>query len=732
MFRTWKVNVKDLLSTDPNKWNNLTVVFKSAVLHDNRQAALEYPFFLPAENTRIYSRKAAYQYGWDWGPRLVTCGIWKPVYLSYHNYARLSSVYFQTQQISNTSASMVANFYVDVSRAGTYTLKVTNSGTGVVLNQTTLALTNKTNNVTVTFSIANPQLWWPRGFGEQYMYNLTGELLLGSNSLDKKSHNVGVRTTRLVQDADPIGRSFYFVVNGKPVFAKGGNYIPPDMFMPRVTYEVYNQTLQAALDANYNFIRVWGGGNYENDTFYDICDRTGILLWQEFMFADGMYPGRAGFLANIEQELIDNIVRIRNHPSIIVWVGNNEISEGWHNWGWKQNLTEENAKVAWQYYVDIFLTLIPKVLNTHDTSRPYWPTSPEFGYGHYQSFQFGDSHYWGVWADAQEISTYLTNVGRFVSEYGMQGMLCVNSLLQFSKPDEWQFNNTVMLVHERHLLGWPLLNQYMTQTYQPISNFINFAYGTQVMQKYALQIAIEAHRRNKPITMGTLTWQLNDVWPVFSWATRDYYGNWKAAHFMAKKFYKDVVVSIAQNQAQPELYNFYVISDKLYDFNATLNMSLITLTGTTVWSQSLNITVPEYTSQVYYTLNVSTVPNFNPNSTVAFGEVFYGFDDGHADNIYYFVLPQNMTLSKPKLQINMNPTANTVTLSTNVFSMGTFIYVNGTNLNLDDNYFDLIPGKPKTVKFLTAPPKNLVLSYMTIYDAYDNQTVVEDCFHEEY
>jgi beta-mannosidase len=241
-------------------------------------------------------------------------------------------------------------------------------------------------------------------------------------------------------------------------------------------------------------------------------------------------------------------------------------------------MTTYFANIVWGWYQDIFLNLIPSVLSIYDPVRNYWPTSPEYGYGNPLSFKYGDSHYWGVWANSQPIYTYITNVGRFVSEYGMQGMLSWNSLARFSQPSDWNFNSTVMKAHERHLNGWPLLTLYM-QNYQPITNFLNFAYATQVMQKYALQIAIEAHRRNKPITMGTLTWQLNDLWPVFSWSTRDYYGTWKAPMYMQKKMYNDVVVSIIQNQTKTKQYDVYVISDKIFAFNATLNITVMTLSG---------------------------------------------------------------------------------------------------------------------------------------------------------
>ena len=724
MFRRWVVNVKGILNATNN---TLSVVFRSAVRYDNYSAAVDFPLILPAENTRIYSRKAAYHYGWDWGPRLVTCGIWKPVYINAWNLARIDSVFYKQVSLTDQVASISAILNVTVNNASSYNIKIFNSVTNTVYATKTVVAVKGVNNITVNFTINNPQLWWVRGYGSQPLYNITTQISSISNQLlDQKWHNIGLRTVELVTVNDSIGSSFYFKINGRPIFAKGGNYIPPDMFMPRVNYSVYNQTLQAALDANYNFIRVWGGGNYENDIFYDICDQVGLLVWQDFMFANGMYSARQEYLDNIKEELIDNIKRIRNHPSIIVWVGNNEILEGWINWDWKEDLRNDQIDLIFNWYQEIFQKLIPSVLVQFDGTRPYWPTSPLYGWGHNESILYGDSHYWAVWAGEKPIEYYINHTGRFVSEYGMQGMLCMDSMKKFSIQTDWNFNTPTMLAHEKHVKGWDLLKLYMNY-FKKISDFQKFAYGTQIMQKYALQIAIEAHRRNKPVTMGTLVWQLNDVWPVFSWSTRDFYGTWKAAHYMIRQMYSDVIISFAHNNIS-NATDIYIISDKTFDFNATLNVTVMNLNGTVYLNQQYQVIVPQDSSKVYASVLDSQVKQWTFNNTILVAELTYGFDAGYTENHYYFVTPNYLNLTQPKIKYTIDPLRLAINFTTDVFAMGTYLYNNQTLLSVSDNYFDLIPGRVKSVKFHNITVSQLTFSIMTIFDAYDKNVSEETIY----
>jgi beta-mannosidase len=444
MFRTWKVNVKENVRPGTNQ---LFIRFYSAERITDSLAKAALPLVRPSDNNRHYVRKAQYHFGWDWGPKLVTCGIWRNVRLQGRN-------------------------------------------------------------------AENP-------VNEQWKDQLKDKI-------------------ELVQEPDSSGRSFYFTINDQPVFMKGANWIPADVFLPRVSKARYRLLLVAAKEAGINMLRVWGGGIYEDDAFYDLCDSLKIMVWQDFMFAGAMYPAS---LESIEQEVIDNIKRLRRHPCIVVWCGNNEIDEAWHNWGWQKqhNISVQDSTRLWNDYTRIFKELLPRLVQQYDGTRPYISTSPMHGWGRKESMTEGDSHYWGVWWGLEPIEKYKEKVPRFMSEYGMQAMPNWETITRFSIPADWDTSSPVMKVHQKHPTGYKNLAVYLKQNgYQP-KTFKEFAGATQLVQQKALYTAISAHMDAAPYCMGTLFWQFNDCWPVTSWSVIDYYGNKKKGYYAVKQLYNQPV-----------------------------------------------------------------------------------------------------------------------------------------------------------------------------------------------
>jgi beta-mannosidase len=364
---------------------------------------------------------------------------------------------------------------------------------------------------------------------------------------EKPFHNS--RKVELVQEPDSIGKSFYFKIDGKPVYMKGANYIPSDVFLPRLKKEDYRKIIRAAKDAHMNMLRVWGGGVYEDDTFYDLCDEYNIMVWQDFMFAGGMIPGDEHFFNNVKEEVKYQIKRLRRHPCIVVWCGNNEVDEAWNNWGWQSqfNLHGTDSVKLWKDYKRLFRDSLPVWVQEWDGTRPYISTSPMNGWGRAQSFTEGDSHYWGVWWGLQDIEVFEHKTGRFVSEYGMQAMPDYATIITFTRPEDRFLFSEVLKVHQKHPTGFQNIQSYLHRYFLDSGKVKNlsladYTYLTQCLQYYCLKNIIAIHRSKYPVNMGTLLWQLNDCWPVCSWSITDYSRAPKAAWYAVREAYRDDIV----------------------------------------------------------------------------------------------------------------------------------------------------------------------------------------------
>ena len=437
------------------------------------------------------------------------------------------------------------------------------------------------NDISINYSIKNPKLWWTNGLGDQNLYKIKTALLHGNNEIESNETTIGLRTIKLVQKPDEFGESFYFELNGVPVFMKGANHIPNDIFLNQVTAEIYEREVKTAAESNMNMLRVWGGGIYEDDIFYDLCDQYGILVWQDFMFACSMYPGEKDFLENIKQEAADNIKRLRNHPSIALWCGNNEIDVAWQEysdggWGWKQRYNDEQHKEIWNNYESIFHQILPEIVKELDPDRTYWPSSPMAGSKEHSNYTStsGDMHYWGVWHGKEPFSEFRNKRARFMSEYGFQSFPELSTVKKYALPEDYDIESEVMAAHQRSGIGNLRIKEYMSWYYKEPKNFENFLYVGQLLQAEGIKYAIEAHRMDMPYNMGTLYWQMNDCWPVASWSGMDYYGNWKALQYFVKKAFNDILIIPSLST---DSLSIHIVSDRLNNLNAQLKIEILIL-----------------------------------------------------------------------------------------------------------------------------------------------------------
>ncbi|MEF3352588.1 glycoside hydrolase family 2 protein [Paenibacillus sp. GYB006] len=717
MFRVWEVNVKTVLKAVDNE---LRIVFRSPIQEDlPKLEALGYQ--LPAANDQsevgelgkkrvsIFARKAPYHYGWDWGPRFVTSGIWRDIELRAWSEDYIADAYIHQNKVSESAAALTAVLEVNVDQAGPRVIRIETDGGEWTKEVDLPAGESKLN---IDFELESPKLWWSRGLGEPHMYTFKVQILDTTGSLAKAERCIktGIRSIRLVQEADEYGTSFYFELNGVPVFAKGANHIPNDSFITEVTYERYRHEIESAALANMNMLRVWGGGIYEQDVFYDLCDEYGILVWQDFMFACSMYPGDEAFLASVRHEAADNIKRLRNHPSIALWCGNNEMDSAWAHynenggWGWKKDFTQEQREKIWADYEAIFHHLLPEVIEELVPGADYWPSSPivsisnDINQHATTSSVTGDVHYWGVWHNAEPFENYNLQLGRFMSEYGFQSFPEHKSVLRYAEPSDLELTSEVMMAHQKNGDGNRLIKKYMDMYMTEPKDFPSFLYMSQVLQADAMKVAIEAHRRNRPFVMGTLYWQMNDTWPVASWAGMDYYGNWKALHYYAKRSFADEMISI--DDTKPGRVDLYLLSDVLRPLEGDISIRIADFDGTLHEVQTHMVSIAGNTTGLVLSLDREELLSGRDEQRTVMVVELVRKGEVIDSQKHYFVPFKDMKLTKAQIEITEveGSEGTKFHLKTSVLAKQVWLDSNQEGI-FSDNYFDLIPGETKEVSF---------------------------------
>ncbi len=594
-FREWKADAKPFLK---EKDNLLEVHF---LRYDSTQLALYEQHQPRLPEKYAVSRKAPYQHGWDWAPKYKNVGIWKPVKLVGWSEARLENAYIVTQTANAEKAELM--LHLDVESEETIDVEV-----GVSTGSTTLASRSLSpelvegskgrQHTVLPITIDNPQLWWPNEMGEQPLYDFEVVLKKGNTVLDSKKFKSGIRTFEMVDEPDSIGRAFYFKVNGVPFYAKGANYVPEEMIETWINADNTLKLLHQAKDTYFNMLRVWGGGIYPSDDFFNICDSLGILVWEDFMYAGTMYPYDEAFLENARIEAEEQVKRLASHPSLALWCGGNEISEGYYNWGWQQSLgwSEEEDKAIKAGYDQLFETILPEAVASYDGTRPYWPSSPSKGWGRPESLTEGDVHYWGVWWGEQPYEVYREKVGRFNSEYGYQSYPDYSTLVKIAEGEELSKDAEVIAAHQKHARGTRQIDDFIQRYYPNVQpkDFEEYVHLSQLSQAYGMEIAIEAHRTAKPYNMGTLYWQLNDAWPVTSWSSIDYFGNPKVFHERLKTLYAPVLLSLDRKD-----YGVFVTSDLLRNIDGTLSVTVCDLEGHPLFEQKMKVELESNENRKY-------------------------------------------------------------------------------------------------------------------------------------
>ena len=710
MFVGYSVPVKEVLRKGENR---LHVFFRSPIKETLPQRASN-GFDYPADNDHsdkrlsVFTRKAPYSYGWDWGIRMVTSGIWRPVTLRFYDRASISDYHVKQLSLTGQQAEVSNELEINsVSPEKTEAEVVVScslkNGEPLVVRRK-VALNPGINRVKVPVEIKNPVRWMPNGWGEAVLYDFTAQVVCQGKTVASEHRRIGLRTVRLVQEEDQQGMSYYFEVNGIPLFAKGANFIPDDNMLPSMTDERYAALFQDIKAANMNVIRVWGGGTYEDNRFYDLADENGILVWQDFMFACTIYPADPMFLKRVAEEADYNIKRLRNHACLALWCGNNEILEGLKYWGWKSRFTPEVYEEFYRNYDKLFRELFPAKVKEWDEGRSYVHSSPYFAnWGRPDSWKIGDSHNWGIWYGKKTFESSDTEIGRFISEFGFESFPEMKTIATFASPEDYEIESKVMTAHQKSSQGNDLIRTYMERDFIVPEKFEDFVYVGLVLQGQGMRHGFEAHRRNRPYCMGTLYWQLNDSWPVVSWSSIDYYGNWKALHYQARRAFAPLIVNAIQEDGN---LNVYLISDKLEDTGGlTLDMKLTDFSGKKLAQKSVEVEAPANSSvKVFGEALDAWVDETKRNTCFLLLALRDRNGREVARDVHYFVPTKELDLPQTAVRCKLKVADGSceVTLSSPKLAKDVFVQIPYQGARFTDNFFDLLPGETRKI-VITSP-----------------------------
>lgn len=710
MFIGYKIPVKQLLKEGEN---HLYLRFYSPVqLMMPARATFGYDY--PAGNDHreeklsIYNRKAPYHFGWDWGIRIAQMGIWKPVSLNFYNDARIEDYYVKQASVTAQSAKIdnqieihsAANAPVQAVITVAYSLR-DDAGKPVSKN---ITLQPGKNMISIPLEVDQPKRWMPVNWGEQHLYDFTVKVLSGNREIAEKTVRTGLRSVRLVQEPDEHGKSFYFEVNGIPIFAKGSNYIPGEIFTSQQDAGFYDRLFDNITATNMNFIRVWGGGIYENEEFYRQADERGILVWQDFIFGCVPYPSDDAFLTNVKKEVTYNIRRLRNHASLAFWCGNNEIEEGLNHWGWQKEYPDEVMEAWFKGYDKTFRELIPGLVSELDGTRSYIHGSPyDSNWGNPGKFAASDAHDWGLWHGRMPFEAMADRLPRFASEFGFQSFPEMKTIRTFAEEKDFDISSDVMKTHQKSGIGNEVIKQYMDMYFHTPTNFEDFIYIGLVMQGNGMEESVEAMRRGRPYCMGALYWQINDDWPVVSWSSIDYYNNWKAQHYRMR----DVLAPLALGvESKDGKIHYYTMSDYLQDHN-NLRLTVQVIDFSTGKRK-------EFTERVDAKANDSRiVKTFNIADLVSETEkaytVIHAFLNDSKGNIisskdHFFYWPNKLELpqTEVKTSIHYRDGEYRITLSSKKLAKDVFVEIPIQGARFSDNFIDLLPGEKRTI-IITSP-----------------------------
>lgn len=691
MHITWVWNVKEQLHAGEN---TLEIRFDSPILYCAKKAE-EAPGWESSDATPGFRhlRKAHCMFGWDWGPRLPDAGIWRPIFLRTWDAARLENALMLQ---AHHDGVVDVTIRPEIAGESAWSAEITApDGEVIIIPETTAA--------EQVITIEHPQLWWPNGLGKQPLYRVTVRLATG----DTRTWRIGLRTMTVSREKDEWGEEFCHVVNGVKVFAMGADYIPEDNILARVTPERTRRLLEDCKAANFNAIRVWGGGYYPDDAFYDICDELGLMVWQDLMYACAFYDLTPDFERSIRVETHQNVARLRHHASLALICGNNEM---------EMFMAGANSALinhrTWEFvptyphhitdYVKMFEYILPAIVKENAPQTYWWPASPSSG-GNFDApndENRGDNHYWDVWHGEKPFTEYRKFFFRYASEFGFQSFPCLKSVEQFTLPDDRNIFSRVMERHQRNQAANGKILSYLSQTFRYPNSFDDLLYASQLMQAEAIRYGVEHWRRNRGRCMGAIIWQLNDIWPVASWASIDYYGRWKALHYAAKRFFAPVMISAEEEgelSQNPKINEYHPAPlEKSFRLNVC-NETLRDVTGEVVWA--LRAPDGEIVRQNQQTLTIPAmsakwldkVDCADASLTGHYVSFAFVVDDvALSEGTCIFCAPKHFEFVDPRLTVETR--GDTLVVTSHAYAKQVWLESEDADLLLDDNAFDMNPG----------------------------------------
>ncbi len=696
MFRIFEFEVKGLLKKGQNR---LEILFTSTLPYLRKEnKAAGYGSFPVMDYERVSQgllRKMQSNYGWDWGPRLATCGLWRKVELIAFSTARLKELLI-LQEHQKNSVNLKIKLILDIENLYTFRTVIAVSYRGKMV----AALNQEVNTGVkeLEINIRNPEIWWPNNLGAQPLYEVEVKLYDEKNRLlDNKKKRIGLRELTVIREKDANGESFYFRVNKVPFFVKGANWITPEPFPSAVTYNTYKKLLLDAKAANMNMLRVWGGGVYEHDEFYDLCDELGICVWQDFMAACLPVPVyKTEFIESFCKEAEDNIKRLRHHPSLALWCGNNELEQGHSANG------AEKGKMRWKDYIELFDIGLHNVVKLNDPERLYWPGSPHSPSGEraaHANPKYGDSHVWNVWHGGATFEYYLSCRHRFVSEFGFQSFPELATVESYTLPKDRDIESGIMKHHQRCGAGNNLILDFINRYFKPAKDFEALLTLSQIMQSMGIDSGVEHFRRIMPVCMGTLFWQLNDCWPVASWSSIDYYGRWKALNYAAKRFFAPLLVS-GVYEDRTKTVRIYAVNDQKNKARAKISWALCSLDGVKLLTGSKTVSLLPGASVAAKVLNVKyLVKKFSKNNLVLFITLACE-KEPVSENIVLFAKPKDINLERPEILCTAKKIGKetaVINLTTDKPALWIRLKTKNPDIRFSDNFFHLEPGKIKVI-----------------------------------
>ena len=717
MFVGYRVPVKSVLRKGENK---LVVRFRSPI----REAMPQWEsngFDYPADNDHypqklsIFTRKAPYSYGWDWGIRMVTCGIWRPVYLQFADRAVVED-YFVHQQSVSAERAEVDN-RLEINNISNHTqqavVRVTYSYTGEPDKnvEQTVELQPGLNHISLPVTVEQPHLWMPNGWGEPALYTFEASVSVDGQVVSLKSHQIGLRSIRVVQEEDKDGQSFYFEVNGVPMFAKGTNLIPSDALLPRVTRQRYSRLLEDVQSSNMNMVRVWGGGIYEDDAFFEEADRRGILVWQDFMVACANIYLTSEMAEEFTQEAICNLKRLHHHASLALLCGNNEMESGVINWGSRDN------QLVRDDYTRLYGHLLPELCETYAPDTYYWPSSPSSGGGFDDPDNpaKGDTHYWEVWHGGVPFTTYRQKRFRFCSEYGFESFPSMKTIRTFAREEDLNCFSRVMENHQKCRGGNGKILRYLADNYLYPATFENLVYASQLLQADAIKYGVEHFRRQRGYCMGSTYWQFNDCWPVASWSSVDCFGRYKALHYAARKFYAPVAMGLfLENGA----LTVNIANETRAGFRGHIHLAMCRGNLTVLDGLRRDVEVEALSSRDVLTYRVDSR---DPYDTFLYADLYDEQGRFLMRQVELLVPAKHFQWRKPAFDVRISPVPGgaEISVQADVFAKGVFLDFRDFDCVLSDNFFALTTPAPYRVTVQTSRSVEELEQNLTIKSVYD-------------